>query len=282
MNGIHTTKPPRLEPLRAALILLMILVAAVYLLPVYVVLTTSLKGMAEVSTSSVWALPQHPTLAAYGQAGRALAPGLLNSVLLTVPATALAAFLGSLNGFVLAKLRFRGDNAVFTIMLFGMFLPYQAILIPLVQFLMATGLYGSIAGLIVTHVVYGIPVTTLMFRSYYLTIPSELLEAARIDGAGLASFYRLILFPLSAPGFLVATIWQVTSIWNEFLFAVTITNDPKNQPITVALQGLSGGMVAQWHVQMAGALITALPTVIVYILLGRYFVRGLLAGSIKG
>lgn len=261
-----------------------ILAAAVvfYLMPIYVLLTTSLKSMAEVSQTSVWALPARPTLDAFWSAGRALAPGLKNSVLLALPATAVSALLGSLNGFALTKLRFKGDNAVFAVILFGMFLPYQVVLIPLVQLLMRYRLYGSLTGLIITHIVYGLPVTTLMFRNYYMSIPGELLEAARIDGAGLAGFYRLVLLPLSIPGFLVVAIWQFTNIWNDFLFAVTITSDPRNQPVTVALQGLAGSLVAQWHVQMAGALIAALPTLVVYILLGRFFVRGLLSGSIKG
>jgi len=274
--------PRRFNPGRLAVPLFLVIAAVLYLVPVYVLLTTSLKSMAEVSRTSVWAIPRQPTLEAFREAGRALAPGLKNSVLLTIPATLISAFLGSLNGFALAKLRFKGADLVFAIILFGMFLPYQVVLIPLVQLLMRYRLYGSILGLMVTHVVYGLPITTLMFRNYYTAIPGELLEAARIDGAGLAAFYRRILLPLSVPGFLVAVIWQFTNIWNDFLFAVTITNDPRNQPVTVALQGLAGSLVARWHVQMAGALLAALPTLMVYIFLGRYFIRGLLSGSLKG
>ena len=269
--------------LRPPIVFLFLVTAAVlYLVPVYVLLTTSLKSMAEVSRTSVWAIPRRPTLEAFREAGAALAPGLKNSVLLTIPATLLSSFLGSLNGFALAKLRFKGADLVFAVILFGMFLPYQVVLIPLVQLLMRYRLYGNLLGLMVTHVVYGLPITTLMFRNYYTAIPGELLEAARIDGAGLAAFYRRILLPLSLPGFLVAIIWQFTNIWNDFLFAVTITNDPRSQPVTVALQGLAGSLVARWHVQMAGALLAALPTLAVYVFLGRYFIRGLLSGSLKG
>lgn len=163
-----------------------------------------------------------------------------------------------------------------------MFIPYQSILIPMVRFLQSIGLYGTIKGLVVVHVVYGIPMTTLLFRNYYASIPGELLEAAKIDGCSLLGIYRHIMLPLSAPGFVVVMIWQFTSIWNDFLFAVTVTNNPASQPATVALQGLAGSLVAQWHVQMAGAVLTALPTLLVYILLGKYFVEGLLAGSLKG
>lgn len=253
-----------------------------YLMPVYVVLTTSLKSMQEVSTTSVWAWPSSPNGQSYADAFAKLAPGLRNSLYLTVPATLISALAGSLNGYVLSKWRFRGANVLFALILFGMFIPYQSILIPLVRFLQQVKLYGSIGGLILTHVVYGIPITTLLFRGYYVSIPQELVEAATIDGAGVLGIYRRIILPLSAPAFVVVMIWQFTSIWNEFLFAVTITSNPTQQPATVALQGLTGSFSAQWHVQMAGALITALPTLVVYTLLGRYFVRGLLAGSLKG
>ncbi|MGQ9778492.1 MAG: carbohydrate ABC transporter permease [Bacillota bacterium] len=280
--GIPGGAPHRFNPWRFAVPIFLTVAAVLYLVPVYVLLVTSLKSMAEVSRTSVWALPRRPTLKAFREAGRALAPGLKNSVLLTIPATIISSFLGSLNGFALGKLRFKGADLVFAIILFGMFLPYQVVLIPLVRLLMRYRLYGNILGLIVTHIVYGLPITTLMFRNYYTSIPGELLEAARIDGAGLATFYRRILLPLSVPGFLVAVIWQFTNIWNDFLFAVTITNDPRSQPVTVALQGLAGSLVARWHVQMAGALLAALPTLVVYIFLGRYFIRGLLSGSLKG
>jgi len=166
-------------------------------------------------------------------------------------------------------------------MLFGMFIPYQAILIPLVQFLQGMKLYGSLPGLILVHVVYGLPITTLIFRNYYAEVPTEMLEAGGIDGAGFFGLYWHILLPISLPGFVVVIIWQFTQIWNEFLFGVTITNTG-SQPITVALQNLAGSQVVEWNVQMAGAFLTALPTPLVYILLGRYFIRGLLAGSIKG
>lgn len=253
-----------------------------YLMPVYVVLTTSLKGMQEVATSSVWALPNHADWSSYAEAAAKLGRGLINSLYLTVPATLLSTLLGSVNGYILTKWRFRGSEALFVFLLFGMFIPYQSVLIPLVRFLQLTGLYGSIPGLALVHVVYGIPVTTLLFRNYYSVVPGELIEASRIDGAGILGIYRRIILPLSAPGFVVALIWQFTSIWNEFLFAVTVTNNPDQQPATVALQGLAGALSAKWNVQMAGSLIAALPTLVIYVFLGRFFLRGLLAGSLKG
>jgi glucose/mannose transport system permease protein len=223
-----------------------------------------------------------PTFEPYAAAIEKLLPSFINSVELVVPATFLSALLGSLNGYVLSKWRFRGADLLFTLVLFGMFIPYQSILIPLVQTLQLLHLYGTLQGLIFVHVVYGIPITTLIFRNYYATVPTELIEAGTMDGAGLWGIYQRIIVPLSAPAFVVAAIWQFTSIWNDFLFGVTVTSQPSVQPITVALNNLAGSFVVEWNVQMGGALLAALPTLLVYVLLGRYFMRGLMAGSLKG
>lgn len=272
----------KIRPWRVLLYVCLCGLALFYLMPVYVVFSTSFKTMQEVSRTSVWQLPSTLNWASYQGALAKLGQGLLNSARLAIPATLLSAFLGSMNGYVLSKWKFPGADTLFALLLFGMFIPYQSILIPMVRFLQNIRLYGSIGGLVMVHVVYGIPMTTLLFRNYYTSIPTELVEAGKIDGCSLLGVYRHIMLPISAPGFVVVMIWQFTSIWNEFLFAVSVTNNPASQPATVALQGLAGGLVAQWHVQMAGAVITALPTLLVYIFLGKYFVQGLLAGSLKG
>jgi len=272
----------RWRPSTVVAYVLLIALAVFYLLPMFAIVATSLKSFTEVSRSTLWELPKAPTLEAFGSAFDVLAPSFFNSVLLVVPATVLSALLGSLNGYVLSKWKFRGANVIFALLLFGMFIPYQSILIPLFQFLSTVGLYGGIPGLILVHVVYGIPICTLIFRNYFATVPRELLEAARMDGASVLGIFRHIMLPISIPGFVVVMIWQFTSIWNEFLFAVTIAQDPTQRPITVALQNLAGSLLSQYQVQMAGALLAAAPTLLVYILLGRYFVRGLLAGSLKG
>ncbi len=278
--------------------------AVFFLLPVYMVLMTGFKSIDQVSLSRMWEFPSSFTLESFQEAFRVLAPGLGNSVLLVIPATILSAVLGSINGYVLSKWKFRGSNLLFTLMLFGMFIPYQAILIPLVQFLSpmiqsfnsiclgsggflnfsgtACTVYvpGNLIALIIVHVVYGLPITTLIFRNYYTEVPDEMIEAGAIDGAGFFGLYRHIVLPISLPGFVVVIIWQFTQIWNEFLFAVSLA---QNTPtVTVALQNLSGSQIVQWNVQMAAAFLAAIPTLIVYILLGRYFIRGLLAGSVKG
>jgi glucose/mannose transport system permease protein len=264
------------------LYLVLILASAYFLTPVYVLLVTGLKSFQEVNVQRMWSFPAHVTMAGFISAFMKLLPNVLNSFKITIPATIISSFLGSINGYVLSKWKFRGANLVFAFILFGMFIPYQSILIPLVKFLNAIKLYGSLYGLILVHIVYGIPICTLIFRNYYADIHDSLLEAGYIDGVGLFGGYTRIIFPLSVPAFVVVIIWQFTNIWNEFLFAVTITQNPQTQPITVALQNLAGSQIVEWNVQMAGALVAALPTLIIYILLGKFFIQGLLAGSVKG
>jgi glucose/mannose transport system permease protein len=281
----------RFKPMRVGIYILLIIFALLFLLPVYVLLVSALKSFAEVQDqSNLWSLPTGLYLESFRDAWwgvpekglRGLSQNIFNSFKLTIPATFLSAMLGSMNGYILAKWKFRGADIIFPLMLFGMFIPYQSILVPLTQTLAKLGLGGSIWGLILVHVVYGLPITTLIFRNYYAEIPAEMIEAARIDGAGLFGIYRWVVFPLSLPGFVVVIIWQFTNIWNEFLFAVTILQNPELQPITVALQNLAGSQIKEWNLVMAGAIIAALPTLLVYILLGRYFIRGLLAGAVKG
>ncbi len=252
-----------------------------YLIPLFVMLNTGFKSFAEVSLENMWNLPSGLYLDNFVVAFEKLSPYLWNSFQMVVPAAIISSFLGSLNGFVLAKWKFRGADLIFQLILFGMFIPYQSILIPLVKFMQQTGLYGSIWGLTLTHVIYGLPITTLTFRNYYASIPSELIEASRIDGADMLGTYRHILLPLSLPSFVVVLIWQFTSAWNDFLFAVVLTT-PANWPITVALNNMAGSQIIQWNVQMAGSFLAALPTLLVYIFLGRYFLRGLMAGALKG
>jgi glucose/mannose transport system permease protein len=281
----------RLNPARIGIYILLILFAIVFLVPVYVLLVSSLKTFAEVQDlSKLWKPPQGFNLEIFRTAWsgipekglRGLSRNLLNSVYLTVPATLLSSMLGSLNGYVLSKWKFRGANVIFPLMLFGMFIPYQSVLIPLTQTLATIGLGGTLWGLILVHVVYGIPITTLIFRNYYAEVPTEMVEAARIDGAGILGVYWRVMFPLSLPGFVVVIIWQFTNIWNEFLFAVSILQKPELQPITVALRNLAGSQIKEWNMVMAGTLIAAIPTLLIYIVLGRFFIRGLLAGSVKG
>ena len=260
---------------------LLITGVVMFLVPIYMVVVTALKQPADINLSTTWQLPRVWNWASFQQAWVAFLPKLKNSFILTIIASLVSAMIGSLNGYVLSKWSFQGSKLMFSLMLFGMFIPYQSVLIPLFSFVKAIGLYGTIWGLIVVHVIYGLPITTLIFRNYYVDVPDSLVEATSIDGAGFFAIYRYVIFPLSVPGFVVVIIWQFTQIWNEFLFAVTLSKTA-SQPITVALAQLAGGEAVKWNLPMAGALLAALPTLLVYIIFGRYFIRGLLAGSVKG
>jgi glucose/mannose transport system permease protein len=253
-----------------------------FLTPVYVMVVTGLKEARNVSLSTMWNLPAQLSGGGFVEAWNRLEPNLGNSLMIAIPATIISAVWGSINGYVFAKWKFRGSNLLFALLVFGMFIPYQSILIPLIQFLQQVKLYGTIYGLITVHVLYGLPISSLIFRNYFANIPDELMEAARIDGAGIIRTYTHVMLPLSLPGFVVVSIFQFTNIWNDFLFGVTILPNPTAQPITVALNNLSGSFSVDWNVVMAGAVVAALPTALVYIFLGRFFVRGLLAGSVKG
>ena len=253
-----------------------------FLMPVYALLVTALKSPGEVSVVRMWEWPQTFSLDNFRIVWPKLADGFLNSVLMALPASLVSSILGAANGFVLSKWRFPGADFVFPLILFGMFIPYQAILIPMFQTMSYLGLRGGLSGLVIVHVIYGLPITTLIFRSYYATIPEDLIEAARMDRAGMLRTYWSVVLPISAPAFVVTAIWQFTSIWNDFLFAVFIITDPSKWPVTVALNNTTGSFVTPYNVQMAAALIASLPTLIVYILLGRYFMRGLMSGALKG
>jgi glucose/mannose transport system permease protein len=253
-----------------------------YALPIYLMLANAVKAAREVSLSTMWHLPATITATGFAEAWQRLAPNLGNSLLMVVPATIISAFLGSLNGYLFSKWKFRGAEILFALLLFGFFIPYQSILLPLVKFLQMLKLYGTLPGLVLVHVVYGLPVTTLIFRNYYASLPTAIIEAARADGAGIQQIYWRIVLPLSLPGFVVAAIFQFTNIWNDFLFGITVVPNPESQPVTVALNNLSGTFSVDWNVVMAGAILAALPTALVYIFLSRFFLRGLMAGSVKG
>jgi glucose/mannose transport system permease protein len=259
----------------------LVLFLVIVLLPAYVLFVTSFKGLGDATPSRAWNLPSHWETAGWSRAWEQLAPALVRTFTMVIPAAVISAILGSLNGFVLARWRFPGADIVFTLLLFGMFIPYQAVMIPLVQLMQDLQVPSGIPSLIVLHVVYGIPITTLIFRNYYAGVPEELIEAARVDGAGLFRTYLSIVLPISMPAFVVVLIWQFTSAWNDYLFALFFSNS-RNGPVTIALNFLASGQLQDYSASMAGALIASFPTLVVYILLGRWFVGGLMAGSVKG
>ena len=272
---------------------LTLIVAALYALaPTWVMLATSVKTLDEIREGSLIAAPHSPTiepwLKAWGTACsgvrcEGLKPFFLNSLLMTIPAVLISTLVGALNGYALTHWRFRGSDLLFTALLVGCFIPFQVVLLPMARLLGAVGLSGSIFGLIFVHVVYGLAFTTLFFRNYYIGVPGELVKAARVDGAGFFTIFQRILLPISGPIFMVCVIWQFTQIWNDFLFGVVFAGSD-SQPVTVALNNLvrTSTGVKEYNVDMAAAIIAALPTLLVYIVAGKYFVRGLTAGAVKG
>ncbi|MDO7644599.1 MAG: carbohydrate ABC transporter permease [Reinekea forsetii] len=270
---------------------LLILFAAYYMMPLFVMIVNSLKPLSEITSGNMMALPTVWTLEPWRQAWSSaqigieptgLKPYFVNSLLVVVPAVFISTVIGAMNGYVLTKWRFRGDTLVFGALLFSCFIPFQIVLIPMAVILGKIGIAGSIPGLVLVHVVYGIGFTTLYYRNYYAVFPTELVHAAQIDGAGFFRTFWRIMLPISGPITVVSVIWQFTNIWNDFLFGASFGG--QQQPMTVALNNLvqSSTGVKEYNVHFAGAILAALPTLLVYIVAGRYFVRGLMAGSVKG
>ena len=257
------------------------LVLLFYALPIYVMVVNGLKEATNISMATMWTLPRQLSTGGFAEAWAMLSPNMRNSLVMVVPAAIISSMIGAVNGYVFSKWRFWGSEFLFALLLFGFFIPYQAILLPLVRFLQWVGLYGTLPGLVLTHVVYGISVTTLIFRNFYINVPNSIVEAATVDGAGLLQTFWRVMLPLSLPAFAVTLIFQFTNIWNDFLFGITVVPNPPAQPVTIALNNLSGSFSVDWNVVMAGAVVAALPTAVVYIGLGRLFVRGLMSGAVK-
>ncbi|NIE67623.1 carbohydrate ABC transporter permease [Burkholderia sp. Ax-1719] len=270
----------------------LILFALYFLFPLYVMLSTSFKTLDELHTGNMLTLPAHPSFAPWVKAWAeactgvrcdGMQPFFMNSVKMVIPAVLISSIIGAFNGYVLTHWRFRGADALFTMLLVGCFIPFQAILLPMARLEGFLGLSNTIGGLVVVHVVYGIAFTTMFFRNFYVSVPAELVKAARIDGAGFFMIFTRIMLPISLPIFMVCLIWQFTQIWNDFLFGIVFSG-VDSMPITVALNNLvnTSTGVKEYNVDMAGAIIAALPTLLVYVIAGRYFVRGLTAGAVKG
>jgi glucose/mannose transport system permease protein len=277
---------------RALIHAVLLVFAFYYLLPLFVMLVNSVKPLDDIRAGNMLALPRQFTIAPWlsawstaqiGVQPTGLRPYFINSVLMVVPAVAISTILGALNGYVLTKWRFPGANIAFGMMLLACFIPFQIVLIPMARILGLLGLAGTIYGLILVHIVYGLGFTTLFFRNYYEAFPTELVKAAQIDGASFFQIFRRILLPSSGPIIVVTVIWQFTNVWNDFLFGASFAG-VNSMPITVALNNLvnSSTGVKEYNVHFAGAMMAALPTLIVYVVSGRYFVRGLMAGAVKG
>ena len=267
-------------------------VAVYYLIPLYVMLVTSVKGMPEIRMGNIFSLPLEitfePWVKAWSQACTGLncdglSRGFWNSVKITIPSVFVSIAIASINGYALANWRFKGANLFFTILIFGAFIPYQIMIYPLVILLRDLGLYTKLPGLILIHTIFGMPILTLLFRNYFTTIPEELFKAARVDGARFWGIYFRVMMPMSLPIFAVAIVLQVTGIWNDFLFGVIYTK-PANYPMTVQLNNIVNSVqgVTEYNVNMAATLLTGLVPLAIYFISGKLFVRGIAAGAVKG
>ncbi|CAM3826108.1 Inner membrane ABC transporter permease protein YcjP [Vibrio aerogenes CECT 7868] len=270
----------------------LLIFCVIYLMPLFVMLITSFKTLPDIRSGNLLSLPTEWAFGAWYKAWDSACTGVSceglkgyfwNSFQMVIPAVAISTLLGAFNGYVISKWQFRGSNLFFSAMLFGCFIPFQVILLPMATTLGHLGLANTTVGLVAVHVIYGLAFTTLFFRNFYVGVPDELIKAARLDGAGFFTIFFKILLPLSVPIIMVTVIWQFTAIWNDFLFGV-VYSGPDTQPITVALNNLvnTSTGVKEYNVDMAAAIIAALPTLVVYVLAGKYFVRGLTAGSVKG
>ena len=263
-----------------------------FLLPLFIMVSTSLKSLDEIRAGSLVSLPREITFEAWKSAWSSTCTGIqcegvkpffINSILVAIPAVIISTFIGAINGYVIAQWKFFGSNLIFSLMLFGCFIPFQVILLPMARLLGIMNIAGTIQGLVFVHVIYGIGFTTLFFRNFYVTISPEILKAAKIDGASFLRIFFTIFLPISLPIITVTVIWQFTQIWNDFLFGVSFSQ-AGTQPVTVALNNIVNSTtgVKEYNVDMAAAIIAAIPTLVVYIFAGKYFIRGLTAGSVKG
>ncbi|WCG85056.1 carbohydrate ABC transporter permease [Pectobacterium sp. A5351] len=294
LNPTPNVRSRRIKKLSSRIFVYLILIgfAAYFLMPFIVMLLASFKNMNEVSHSSILSLPLEPTWqpwrdawnsACFGTECTGLKVYYWNTLLMVIPAVIISTIIGAINGYALSKFKFKGSNIIYGLILFGSFAPFQVMLIPIAKTLAVFGLSNSIIGLIILHTVYGLPITTMFFRNYFVTVPQDLVKAAQVDGAGFWMIFRLIMLPLSIPMIVVTVIWQFTGIWNDFLFGVSFTSG-SNSPIMVALNNMVNTSTGArpYNIHMAGAILAALPTLVVYVLAGKYFVRGLMAGAVKG
>ena len=287
--------PRPLSPFRPSRIItysILFVVAVYYLIPLYVMIVTSLKGMPEIRMGNIFAPPVEitfePWVKAWSQACTGLycegiRVGFWNSVKITVPGIIVSIAVASVNGYALANWRFKGSEFFFTVLLFGAFIPYQVMLYPLVIILRELHLFSTLPGIVLVHTIFGMPILTLLFRNYFASLPEELFKAARVDGAGFWQIFFRIMLPMSLPIFVVGMIIQTTGIWNDFLFGVIFAGQ-QNYPMTVQLNNIVNAVqgVKEYNVNMAATLLTGLVPLFVYFVSGPLFVRGIAAGAVKG
>ena len=292
LDGPSGRKPRHFSPARLGIYAFLLSAALFYSLPLYVMVVTSLKGLPEIRLGQIFALPFEPTFepwikawatACTGRDCNGLSPGFYNSVKITLPSVVISIICASINGYALTFWPYKGANLLFGLLVFGAFVPYQVVIYPLIIFMREVGLFGSLPCIIIVHIIFGMPLLTLLYRNYFSALPVELFKAARVDGCGFWGIYGRIMLPLSVPITIVAVILQVTGIWNDFLFGLVFAGRP-NMPMTVQLNNIvtTTTGVREYNVNMAATILTAAVPLVVYFLSGKYFVRGIAAGAVKG
>jgi len=285
-------KPQPFSVGRLGVYAFLVIAAAFFLIPLWVMLMTSLKDMDEIRQGHILSLPSAATIAPWikawssactGLACNGISVGFWNSVRILIPSVIVSIFAGALTGYAMSFYRVRGANVLFAVLLIGAFIPYQVFLYPLVRIFSTIGIYSSLPGIVVIHVIFGLPLMTLLFRNYYTSLPVELFNAARVDGAGFVAIFRHVILPMSTPIIIVAAILQVTGIWNDFILGLTFAGRA-NQPMTVLLNNIVNSTQGEveYNVNMAATVLTALVPLAVYLISGRWFVRGIAAGAVKG
>ena len=283
---------PFFTPRKIIIYSVLVMFSLYYLFPLYVMFTTSLKTMPEIRFGNIFSLPTAPSFDAWikawtsactGLTCEGLAPGFWNSVKITIPSTIISIFIAAVNGYALINWRFKGSEIFFAILIFGSFIPYQVFLYPMVMITRELGIFGTLQAVIIVHTVFGMPILTLLFRNYFASLPQELFKAARVDGAGFWRIFFEIMLPMSLPIFVVALILQITGIWNDFLFGVVFAGT-QNYPMTVQLNNIvnSAQGTPEYNVNMAATVLTGLVPLAVYFVSGKWFVRGVAAGAVKG
>ena len=279
-------------PARVGIYVFLVGAALFFLLPLYVMLVTSLKSMDEIRAGSILALPLEITFEPWrqawsevctGAACEGIRGGFWNSVAITLPSTVLPILVGAINGYALSFWRPRGAHILFGILLAGAFIPVQVMIYPLVRLLAGAGIFGSLPAIVLVHLIFGMPVMTLLFRNYYASLPQELFHAARIDGGGFWRIFLHVVLPLSTPIVIVAAIIQVTGVWNDYILGLVFAGRD-NLPMTVQLNNVINTTTGTrlYNVNMAATILTALVPLALYFFSGRWFVRGIAAGAVKG
>lgn len=259
------------------------LLTVIWLLPMFASLITSFRTMDDISVNGFWSLPEEFTLDKFSEAWKTahIRQYLLNSFIITIPSLAGMLFLSSLSAYSLSRFKFRGNLFMYFMYVAGTMLPFQILLLPVFRLTNRLGLYDTYGALILIHTAFQLGFCTFVLRNFMRTVPGEILDAARVDGCSELRIYWQIMLPLSLPSLAALATLEFTWIFNDFLWALILLQSDSLKPVTAGLATLQGQYVTDWPLITAGALLSTLPTVFVFVFLQRYFIQGLTLGSGK-